>query len=72
MYKLLGWHEYFLLKLGADPLTDSSLATRYLIFDINKRIWIEEYLEYFGISRKSTYSWRSLRNSWNYIKKNGR
>lgn len=53
MYKFLGWHEYFLLKLGADPVVDPSLASRYLIFDINKKTWIEEYLDYFGISKES-------------------
>ena len=53
IYKFLGWHEYFLLKLGTDPVTDPSLACRYQIFDIHKKNWIEKYLKYFDISKES-------------------
>ncbi|MBA7484980.1 Xylulose kinase [subsurface metagenome] len=51
--KFLGVQEYFLLKLGGEPITEPSLACRYLIFDINKKDWVEEYLEYFDMKKES-------------------
>lgn len=49
----LGVQEYLLLKLGGDPMTEPSLASRYLIFDINKKEWVEKYLEYFEFKNKN-------------------
>ena len=40
-HKFLGVQEYLLLKLGGDPITEPSLACRYLIFDINNKDWVE-------------------------------
>ena len=52
-HKFLGVQEYLLLKLGGDPITEPSLASRYLIFDINKKDWVEEYLEYFDMKKEN-------------------
>ncbi len=52
-HKFLGVQEYLLLKLGGDPITEPSLASRYLIFDINKKDWVQKYLEYFDMKKES-------------------
>ena len=50
IYKIYQWQEYFLFKLGVEPITDPSLASRLLIFDIKNKCWIKKYLDYFNIN----------------------
>ena len=51
MYKFLCWEDYVLFKLGADPSTDYSVASRTLAFDIEERKWSDEILDKVQISK---------------------
>ena len=42
--RFLGPAEYILQRLGLEPLTDFSLASRWLVFDIGNRRWSDELL----------------------------
>ena len=44
-YKFLSWEEFIFLKLGAEPISDYSVACRTLAFDINKKQYSEEILK---------------------------
>lgn len=44
--------DYVLMKLGFPAVTDYSLASRYMAFDIRRKQWSEEMLGLAGISRK--------------------
>lgn len=41
--------DYILMKMGLQPYTDYSLASRTMAFDIKNRKWPEEILNYVGI-----------------------
>ncbi|MDR3643901.1 MAG: FGGY family carbohydrate kinase, partial [Clostridia bacterium] len=43
--------DFILQKLGLPPYTDYSLASRTMAFDIRKKDWSEEILQYAGIDR---------------------
>ena len=47
--KICLFADYILLKLGAEYHIDFSLAARTLMFDVRKRCWSKEILEYAGI-----------------------
>jgi xylulokinase len=49
--KFLCWEEFLLLKFGSKPITDYSVATNTLAFDINKREWSEEILNKLDVER---------------------
>lgn len=51
MYKFLCWEDYVLFKLGADPSTDYSVASRTLAFDIEEKKWSDEILDKVQISK---------------------
>jgi xylulokinase len=51
IYKFLSWEDYILFKFGADPVTDYSIATNTLAFDIIKKQWSEEVLRNVAIDR---------------------
>ena len=44
-WMFLGWEEYINLKLCGRPVTDYSVATRTMMFDIRKKTWSSEILE---------------------------
>jgi len=45
----LCWEEYVNMKLCGKPVTDRSVATRTMLFDIGKKRWSSEILEVAGI-----------------------
>lgn len=45
----LGWEDLVLTWLGAEPVTDDSLAARTMAFDISERAWSAELLDAAGI-----------------------
>ena len=45
IYKFLCWEDYILFMLGAEPVTDPTVASRTLAFDIRKNIWSDYILE---------------------------
>ncbi|HET6486929.1 MAG TPA: FGGY family carbohydrate kinase [Spirochaetia bacterium] len=49
--QLLGPGEYVLRRMGLPPLTDFSLACRWLVFDIHTHRWSDELLAAAGVSR---------------------
>lgn len=49
IYKFLCWEEYIFYKLGSETVTDYSIASRTLAFDINSNKWSEEILNSVGI-----------------------
>ena len=52
IYKFLSWEDYILFKFGADPVTDFSVATNTLAFDIKNKRWSEEILRNVDIDRE--------------------
>ena len=48
-YKFLGWADLVCYMLGADPWTDYSLASRSLLFDVQRTCWSEETLDYLAM-----------------------
>ncbi|MDD2534357.1 MAG: FGGY family carbohydrate kinase [Eubacteriales bacterium] len=49
-WKFLLFADFILFKLGAEPATDYSLATRTMAFDITKKQWSVEILDAVGIA----------------------
>lgn len=47
----LGWHEFMTLKLCGRPVTDRSLAGKWLIYDLQKHSWSDKYMDLFGIGK---------------------
>ncbi len=48
-YKFLNWAELVAYLLGADPVTDYSLANRSLFLDLRAERWSAETLDYIGM-----------------------
>lgn len=48
---LLGFEDLVMYKLGQAPTTDYTLAARTLFFDVKKRDWCDEFLEFAGVDR---------------------
>ena len=48
-WKFLCWEEYVNMKLCEKPVTDFSVASRTMMFDITRKRWSEEILEVAGI-----------------------
>lgn len=48
---LLGFEDLVMYRLGQEPATDYTLAARTLFFDVRKRDWCDEFLEFAGIER---------------------
>lgn len=46
---LLSVASFFLYRLGARPCMDYSLASRTMLFDIHRKLWITDYLESVGL-----------------------
>ena len=51
IYKFLCWEAYILFMLGAGPVTDFSVASRTLAFDIKKNKWSDQILEKLEIEK---------------------
>ncbi len=51
-YKLLGFQEYVLHFLTNKFITDTSIASRTLLFDITKLQWSQKLLNLFGIDKE--------------------
>lgn len=51
MYKFLCWEDFILFRLGAEPVTDYSVACRTLAFDIKAKKWSSEILDKVDIDR---------------------
>lgn len=49
---LLGFEDLVMYRLGQQPTTDYTLAARTLFFDVRKRDWNDEFLEFAGIDRR--------------------
>ena len=50
-WKVTGWQEYLVSRLGLEPTTDYSLAGRTQMFDIINRVWADEILDQAGLDR---------------------
>jgi xylulokinase len=50
-YKLLHWSAFIAFMLGAEPALDYSLASRTLLFDVQREDWSDELLAIAGIDR---------------------
>ena len=48
-WKLMGWQEYLVNRLGLEPTTDYSLAGRTQMFDIINRVWADEIIDQVGL-----------------------
>lgn len=48
--KILSTHDWIIYKLTGNTVTEPSIASDMLIFDINKRKWSEELLDFFNIN----------------------
>jgi xylulokinase len=49
-YKYLCWEDFIFFKLGAEPATDYSVASRTLAFDIHKKHYSDTILDKVGIN----------------------
>jgi xylulokinase len=49
----LGWHEFLTMKLTGIPVTDPTLASKWLIYDLKKGNWSQEWLQKFEIKVES-------------------
>lgn len=47
----LGWEDFIYLRLGIEPVTDYSVAARFMAFDIHNRKWSEDILDAAGIDK---------------------
>ncbi|HUU44080.1 MAG TPA: FGGY family carbohydrate kinase, partial [Planctomycetota bacterium] len=50
-WKFMGWQDWVVSRLGAEPTTDPSLAGRTQMFDIINGVWADEILDAAGIDR---------------------
>jgi xylulokinase len=52
IHKFLSWEDFILFKLGAEPVTDYSVAANTLAFDIKEKKWSKEILSSMDIDRE--------------------
>jgi sugar (pentulose or hexulose) kinase len=45
----LGWHEFLNLHIGGQPITDHSMASRWLVYDLHARGWSHDRLAAYHI-----------------------
>jgi xylulokinase len=45
----LGWHEFLNLRMAGQPITDHSMASRWLAYDLNERAWSSARLAEHGV-----------------------
>ena len=51
-YKILTFQDYIIYRLCHEAVIDYSMASRTLLFDINKKDWSDELLSWSGINRE--------------------
>ncbi len=51
-YKILTFQDYIIYRLCHETVIDYSMASRTLLFDINKKDWSDELLSWSGINRE--------------------
>lgn len=49
--RFLFWSGFVAFMLGAEPTTDYALANRSLVFDLDRRDWSDELLQWAGLDR---------------------
>ena len=47
--QFLGWHEFLTFRLCRRAVTDPSLASKWLVYDLKTRTWSSEWLERLGL-----------------------
>ena len=47
----LGWEDFIYYKLGIEPVTDYSVAARFMAFDIRNKEWSEDILNAAGVNK---------------------
>ena len=47
--RFLGWHEFLTLRLGGRAVTDHSLASKWLTYDLTARTWSRRLLDEFSV-----------------------
>lgn len=47
--RFLGWHEFLTLRLGGRAVTDHSLASKWLTYDLTARTWSSRLLDEFAV-----------------------
>ncbi|MGI6456442.1 MAG: FGGY-family carbohydrate kinase [bacterium] len=49
---ILGFEDLVMYKMGIEPTTDYSLASRTMLFDLRRQDWDDQFLEFAGVRRE--------------------